>query len=242
MDNFSYWDAAFHLVKLLYIYIKRIVMAKTALLLGATGATGSELLKLLLDDSRYSKVKVFARSSTGIVNAKLEEHITDVLKLEAHSENFTGDEVFCCIGTTKAKTPDKEMYRKIDYGIPVSAAKLARLNDIPALIVISAMGADASSSIFYNRVKGEMQEAVLKQGIAKTHILQPSLIVAERDESRPMEKVASVFMKLLNPVLPKKYRSIKAVTIATAMLWLANNEYPAGIITSDVIQKLGRGA
>ena len=216
-------------------------MAKTAILLGATGATGREVLKLLLNDKRYDKVKLFNRNKVGIQDDKIEEHVIDLLKLEEHKAQFTGDEVFCCIGTTKAKTPDKETYYKIDYGIPVTAAKLANQNGINSFIVISAIGADKNSSIFYNRTKGEMQDAVLKEGIANTYILQPSLIVAHRNDMRLMEQIGAVAMKLLNPLLlggAAKYRSIKAATIAKAMLWLANNNYAEAIVTSDIIAKL----
>ena len=216
-------------------------MAKTAILLGATGATGREVLKLLLNNERYDKVKLFNRNKVGIQDGKIEEHIIDLLKLEEHKAQFTGDEVFCCIGTTKAKTPDKETYYKIDYGIPVTAAKLANQNGINSFIVISAIGADKNSSIFYNRTKGEMQDAVLREGIANTYILQPSLIIAHRNDMRHMEQIAAVAMKLLNPLLlggAAKYRSIKAATIAKAMLWLANNNYAEAIVTSDIIAKL----
>jgi hypothetical protein len=149
--------------------------------------------------------------------------------------------VFCCIGTTKAKTPDKNTYYKIDYGIPAVAAKLAKANGIANFIVVSAIGADKNSSIFYNRTKGQMEEAVLKENIASTHLLQPSLIVAKRKDSRVMEKLAAGFMQLLNPLLfggAAKFKSIKASAIAKTMVWLANNSYPEVIVTSDKIAEI----
>lgn len=218
-------------------------MPKTAIILGASGASGGEVLRLLLNDSRYEKVKLFSRSSINNKNSKIEEYIIDLFELEKHAEAFTADEVYCCIGTTKAKTPDKKTYHKIDYGIPVTAAKLAKANKIPVFIVISAIGADADSSIFYSRTKGEMQDDVLGANIPTTYILQPSLIVAERNDSRIMEKLASGFMKLINPVLQggaAKYRSIKAGNVAKAMVWLANNDYKRIFITSDKIEKMSR--
>lgn len=217
-------------------------MGKTAIILGATGATGNLLVKTLISDSRYDKIKLFSRSSAGISSIKVEEYLTDLFELEKCSADFTGDEVFCCIGTTKSKTPDEETYRKIDYGIPVAAAKLARKNNINTFIVMSALGADVNSSIFYNRTKGEMQRDVAAAGVPKTYILQPSLILAERDETRVMEKVAAGFMWLINPLLiggAAKFKSIKAKTIAKAMIWLANNKYDEVIVTSDKLQKLG---
>lgn len=218
-------------------------MSKTAILIGGSGAVGSELLQLLLTDDRYDKVKLFLRSKGDVSHPKIEEHIIDMFQLEKYTDVFTGDEVYCCIGTTKAQTPDKETYRKIDYGIPAAAAKLAAANGIKTFVVISAIGADADSSIFYNKTKGEMQDAVLSENIPKTHILQPSLIVAKRKDSRIVEKAAQGFMWLLNPLLfggAAKYRSIKANTIAKAMLWLANNEYHVTIVASDKIEELGK--
>lgn len=218
-------------------------MSKTAILLGATGATGSELLQLLLNDHRYDTVKLFSRKVSGIKHPKVKEYVIDMFDLEKHAADFTGDVVFCCIGTTKAKTPDTDTYYKIDYGIPVAAATLAALNGIESYIVISALGADKNSGIFYNRTKGQMQEAVLEQGIPNTHILQPALIVAERPENRLGEKIASAVFKLINPLLIgnlKKYRSIATVTIAKAMIWLDNNNHPKIIVPSDEIQELGK--
>jgi len=217
-------------------------MTKTAIILGATGATGKELLALLLKDDRYGTIKLFSRSAVGIQNPKIEEHIVNLFELDKHAGIFTADEVFCCIGTTKAQTPDKQTYFDIEYGIPTTAAKLAKANGIPTFIGISALGSNANSRIFYVRNKGLMQDTVLKQQIPKTHILQPSLIVARhRRDSRIAETFFTGLMALLNPLLfggMAKYKSIKAADIAQAMLWLANAQYPDVIVTSDKIQQI----
>ncbi|MCG2419974.1 NAD(P)H-binding protein [Aequorivita sp. F47161] len=209
---------------------------KSAIILGATGLTGSILLEKLLTDASFEKIKLFSRSSVENNSPKIEEHLIDMFQLEAHSEAFKADVVFCCIGTTKAKTPDKEIYKKIDYGIPVAAAKLAKQNGIEKFIVISALGADEKSSIFYNKVKGEMERDVLQQNIENTYILQPSLIVGDRNESRLGEEIATFFMKTIGFLIPKKYKMIKAETIAKAMLVLAKDGYSEQIITSEKIK------
>ncbi len=214
-------------------------MKKTAIILGATGLTGSILLKKLLKDPVYEKIKLFSRSTADMNSPKIEEHLIDMLQLEKHSEAFKADVVFCCIGTTKSKTPNKETYKKIDYGIPVTAAKLAKKNGIKTFIVISAMGADENSSIFYNKTKGEMQRDVLNQHIENTYILQPSLIVGDREENRFGEKMATIFMKTFGFLIPKKYKMIKAETIAEAMLALAKKGYSEKIITSEKLQNIG---
>ncbi|TRW22221.1 nucleoside-diphosphate sugar epimerase [Flavobacterium zepuense] len=216
-------------------------MPKTAIILGASGATGGEVLQLLLNDDRYGKVKLFNRSSINIQHPKIEENIINIFELDKHADYFTADEVYCCIGTTKAKTPDKETYYKIDYGIPAAAAKLAKANGIGTFILVSAIGANKNSSIFYVRIKGEVEETVINEHIANTHILQPSLIVAQRKDNRVMEKVMIGLFALLNPLLfggAAKYKSIKASQIAKAMVWLANNRYEKLIVTSDKIAEL----
>jgi uncharacterized protein YbjT (DUF2867 family) len=214
---------------------------KKAIILGATGLTGGILLQLLLADDRYNSVTVFTRNPLGLTHPKLSEIQCDLLKLEEQQAAFTADEVFCCIGTTKAKTPNKELYKSIDFGIPVSAAQLCKKNNITTFLVISAMGADPNSSVFYNKVKGEMETAVLDLGLPKTHILQPSLIGGDRNESRPAEYFGKQLMKILSIFLMgslRKYRTIAPESIAQTMVWLANNPYAENRLTSDIIIKI----
>jgi uncharacterized protein YbjT (DUF2867 family) len=216
---------------------------KTAIILGATGLTGGILLRQLLKDDRYIKIKLFSRTSIGFVHPKLEEYIGDLLELDNFRTNFTADEVFCCIGTTKAKTPDTEMYKKIDFGIPVSAAEISKLNGIDTFLAISAMGANSKSGITYNRIKGEMEEAVLNLGIPRTYILQPSLIGGDREEKRLGEWIAKQVMKVFNLVLVgplEKFKSIDPELIAGSMVWLANNNYGIVRIQSHEIKKIYR--
>lgn len=214
---------------------------KTAIVLGATGLTGGKLLELLLEDPRYGTIKLFSRSSIHPSHEKIKEYTGDLMQLENFRSNFTGDEVFCCIGTTKSRTPNKEVYRNIDYGIPVNAAKLCKANEIHTFIVISALGASPDSSVFYNRTKGEMEAAVIEVGLPKTHIMQPSLISGKRKERRAGEWIFKKLMRIVNIVLVgplEKYRSIRPETIAKAMVWLANHGEERTRIPSDQIKKL----
>ncbi len=215
---------------------------RSAIILGATGLTGSLLLNKLVADDSYSSIKLFSRKASGNTSPKVEEFIGDLLQLEHFKNEFTADEVFCCIGTTSAKTKDRTIYKAIDYGIPHEAAKLARENNIPTFIVISAMGANARSKIFYNRTKGEMEQAVLNQKIPNTYILRPSLILGPRNEKRLGESLGAVVMKISHVLLTgslKKYRAIEADCIANAMIKLAKSKHNTQIVNSDVIQKLG---
>ena len=217
-------------------------MKKTAIILGATGLTGGNLLDFLLKNDRYGKIKVFSRSSVGISNPKLEEHLIDLFELEKHKEIFQADEVFCCIGTTKSKTPDNSLYKKIDYGIPFAAAKLCKENNIDTFIVISAMGANPESKVFYNKTKGEMERDVLKQNIKNTYILQPGLIGGNRSEKRLGESIAKFLFKILNPIIPKNYRTISPETIAKAMVTLANQGYSKNRVENQTIKEIAENA
>ncbi|PHN92274.1 nucleoside-diphosphate sugar epimerase [Maribacter sp. 6B07] len=219
-------------------------MKKTAIILGASGLTGGLLLEKLIVDDRYKSIKLFSRSSIKGLPNKVKQYIGNLLELEQFKNDFTGDEVFCCIGTTAKKTPDKSLYRDIDYGIPVAAAKLAKANGINTFLAISAMGANKKSSVFYNRTKGEMEQEVLNQAIPRTSILRPSLIGGERNEQRLLEKIGLVVFKVIQPLFIgplKKYRIINADSIAQAMLNLANTTSNTDvIITSNDIEQLAK--
>ena len=216
-------------------------MSKTAIILGATGLTGSFLLKRLIPDKNYEKIILFSRSATPVKSSKIEEHLIDMFELGKYRDKFKADVVFCCIGTTQKQTPNKEIYRKVDYGIPVTAANLCVENKIENFLVISALGADAQSRFFYNRTKGEMENAVLRHKIMYTYIFQPSLIAGERKEKRPMEFVGKQLMKAANFVMfgpLKKYQSIHPDSIAIAMQKVAQNGYEKIRIESDEIKKI----
>ncbi|WP_373058119.1 NAD(P)H-binding protein [Zunongwangia sp. H14] len=216
---------------------------KTAIVLGATGLTGGILLRKLLENADYSKILLFSRSPAHVPDVKIEEHLINLFELEKHAEEFKADEVFCCIGTTKSKTPDKQKYKAIDYGIPVTAAKLCEANNIPCFLVVSAMGSDPKSKIFYNKIKGKMERDVLQCNIRKTYIFKPSLIVGNRNETRTGENIAKALIKVLNPLLKgpfRKYRSVAAETIAEAMILVAKDGYHKTRIESDEIEKIAK--
>ncbi|WP_397446465.1 NAD(P)H-binding protein [Polaribacter sp. R77954] len=220
-------------------------MGKTAIILGATGLTGGILLRKLIDDENYSTIKLFSRRTVGIKSSKIKEYLIDVLALKQSAKDFTADEVFCCIGTTTAKTKDKKLYKAIDYGIPVTASKLAKQHNIATFIVMSSMGADAKSAVFYNRTKGEMERDVLKQSIPNTYILRPSLIGGNRNENRVGERIGKAIMRIINPIMIgnlKKYKMIYPEKIANCMHFLANTNTNTNtnttILTSDEIQEI----
>ncbi|WP_458626552.1 NAD(P)H-binding protein [Winogradskyella sp. PC D3.3] len=221
-------------------------MKKTAIILGASGLTGGFVLQKLIEDERYDTIKLFSRSKMEGLPNKVQQFIGNLLEINQFKADFTADDVYCCIGTTAKKTPNKTLYKKIDFGIPVAAAKLSKENNIPTFLVISAMGANKNSTVFYNKTKGEMENSILKQQIKNTFVLRPSLIGGDRQETRLLEKIGLVIFKVIQPLFIgklKKYKIVNAKTIAQAMIHLANtNDYADVIITSEDINKLGNNA
>jgi len=218
-------------------------MAKIAIILGATGLTGSLLTNNLISDSRFDKIKLFTRRATGFEHPKIEEIHCDLLNLEAHKEQFIGDVVFCCIGTTKAKTPDRDMYHKIDYGIPLEAIHLCKTNNIETFMVISSIGVSPKSRFFYVRTKGEMERDVLKVGIKNTFLMKPAFIDGRKKEDRKGESRLQFLMHLIDFFMIgplKKYRSIQSQQIANAMVYLSHYPTNKHYILNPFIKELSK--
>lgn len=216
-------------------------MSKTAIILGATGLTGGLLTELLIKDETFSKIKLISRRATGFEHPKVEDIICDVLALNIIKSQFTGDVVFCCIGTTKAKTPDRDLYYKIDHGIPVNAARLAKENNIPTFMVISSAGTSTKSPFFYVRTKGEMERDVLEIGVQNTYIMKPAFINGRPDEDRKGEKGLKMIMAVSDFLMVgplKKYRSVMASDIAKSMAYLATSPVSHNNIMNQEIKTL----
>ena len=160
-------------------------MKKTAIVIGATGLVGSHIADLLLDDERYSTVKVFHRRSTGIRHRKLEEYIIDFDKIETWCNQLTGDELYSAMGTTIRKAGSKEAQYKIDVTYPLKVAEAAASNGVKKYSLVSSAGADKDSKLFYPRIKGELDEAVKKLSFDRITIMRPSILEGDRQESRP---------------------------------------------------------
>jgi uncharacterized protein YbjT (DUF2867 family) len=216
---------------------------KSAILLGATGLTGNYVLNKLLKRDDYSKIIVFSRRALEVTHEKLEVIVCDLLDLEDQKDKFKADEVYVCIGTTNNKTPNKKLYRDIDFGIPVTASQLCRENRIDTIAVMSSLGSNPKSSSFYTKTKGEMEQSILEIEIPNTFLLRPSIIMGRRKESRTGESLGKLLFLLFSPILVgplKKYKAIRAETIASAMINLCNGKFEEkGIIESDKIWTIG---
>jgi len=217
-------------------------MAYKAIIAGASGLIGSELLTILLNQPEYAEVVILVRKSTGIQHAKLKERVIDYDLLDSYADEISGHAIFSCLGTTNNKTPDKDIYRKIDHDYPVKLAQLGLKNGVKQFHLVSSLGADAKSTAFYLKLKGETEEDIEKVGLKTVHIYQPSLITGDRKEHRLAEKIMTPIMKVIDPLLfggLKKYRSIHAQTIAMAMFKQSiTNEEGVFIHPSDNIKQI----
>ncbi|MCC6570677.1 MAG: oxidoreductase [Chitinophagales bacterium] len=202
-------------------------MEKTALLAGATGLVGGYVLEQLLDDSFFDKVIVISRRPLTVKHPKLEVILSEADALDQHADKIKADIVFCCLGTTIKKAGSQEAFKAIDYFYPLHLAVTAQKNGAQKYLLISALGANKHSAIFYNRVKGETEEAIAALHYPAFHILQPSLIMGERQEKRFGEQIAQKFSPVFNALMLgplTKYKSIDAQQIAKAMLHYAKSD------------------
>lgn len=194
---------------------------KTALIAGSTGLIGKQLLELLLEDSAYVKVIAISRRPLSIQHAKLENVVVDFDSLNTHSNLLKADDVFCCLGTTIRIAKTKEAFRKVDFDYPVELANVANNQEATQYFLISALGADKNSSVFYNRVKGEVEEAIQAISFPSFHIFRPSLLLGNRTEERTGEGAATSFFKIFGFLIPLKYKAIESAKVARAMLAIA---------------------
>ncbi|MGZ3823233.1 MAG: oxidoreductase, partial [Mucilaginibacter sp.] len=195
-------------------------MPNKAVIAGASGLIGSSLLHILLDAEQYNEVLVLVRKELPVQHKKLVQLVIDFDKLDEHAAAITGYALFCCLGTTKKKTPDPKEYSKIDHHYPLQLAQLAKQNGVKQYHLVSSLGANSNSSQFYLKTKGETEEAIKKVGIRSLNIYQPSFLTGNRKESRFGEGFMIGLMKLIDPILVgglKKYTSIAAETVARAM-------------------------
>jgi uncharacterized protein YbjT (DUF2867 family) len=196
---------------------------KIALVIGATGLIGKQLLALLIDSDKYSIVKAVTRKPISSENSKLENIVVDYSKLANYGDQFQADDVFCCLGTTMKQAGSKEAFQRVDFDYPLEIAALTKAKGANKYFLVSALGAGKNSSIYYNRVKGEVEDAIANIGFLAIHIFRPSLLLGPREEKRSGEDAAKIIYKIFNFLIPAKYKAIDSAKVAKAMLHFAND-------------------
>jgi len=203
-------------------------------LLGATGLVGGHALDLLASDPAFSRIVVPVRRKFAEAMApRVEAQVIDFERLDERPDLFRVDQVICALGTTiRAVGGSRERFRAVDFGIPFTAAKMSLAQGVRHFLLVSALGANARSRVFYNRVKGELEDALRTMGFRSVTIVRPSLLLGDRREPRLGEEIAKRFGWLV----PGRYRPIHARHVAAALVRGAREDVPGlHILESDEI-------
>ncbi len=214
---------------------------KTALLFGASGLVGGQLLNQLISNNNYSKIKVFVRSVPQISNPKIEIIETDFNNLANHKEDIKGDDCFFCIGTTKKNSPDKNEYRRVELDVPKDIAIIAKSNSVNSFVFVSSGYADPNSSGDYLKFKGLVEEELKRLSFNKLGIMRPSFLIGDRKEKRVGEKLGIFLFKLLSPLFLgplKKMKPIQSEKVAKAMIKISNGDFIQQIFESNEIVEI----
>ncbi|MDC3060787.1 NAD(P)H-binding protein [Candidatus Pelagibacter sp.] len=217
---------------------------KTALIFGSSGLVGKNLLNQIINNSNYSKVKIFVRSSLEISDPKVEIINTDFKDLQKIKNLIIGDDCFFCIGTTKKNSPDRNEYRRIELDLPKKIAQISKSNDIRSFIYVSSGFADPNNSGDYLKFKGLVEEEIKSLNFEKIGILRPSFLLGNRKEKRVGEKIGIFIFKLLSPLFfgpIKKMKPIHSEKVAKAMIKIANENLGKTILESDEIVEISSG-
>jgi uncharacterized protein YbjT (DUF2867 family) len=220
------------------------IMQKEVIIFGATGAVGSELLRLCLDGNRYSRVHVIARRPTSLTHEKLQWTTAefDALdNLELVSGLVDGD-AYCCLGTTIKAAGSEEAFRRVDYAYVLNAARFAKKSSVTQFSLVTAIAANPESRILYNRTKGEVEAALIEEGFPTLNIFRPALLKGKRAEFRLKEEIGNWLMFLVTPLFHiglQRYKPVEISTLARALYVSAdrkNKTISPRIFESDEIQ------
>jgi uncharacterized protein YbjT (DUF2867 family) len=221
-------------------------MNKSAVVFGATGLVGKELIFELLEHSDFLSVKAIVRNTLPFSNPKLEQVIAaDFTRLDQQSGSLAADVFFCCVGTTIKKAGSQDAFRKVDLEIPLAVARMAESLHVPNLVIISSIGANEQSSNFYLRTKGEMEQQVKAVYHGNLKIVRPSFLMGNRAEFRLGEKIGIYIAKALGIVMIgplRKYKGIQAWDAARAMIQSIELPKERQIIESDELHLLAKSA
>ena len=216
---------------------------KTALVFGASGLVGSQLVNLLIKSSDHSKIKLFVRSPIKFDSSKVQVIQTDFHNLSNYINDIKGDDCFFCIGTTKKNSPDKNEYKRIELEIPKEIGQISKLNLVKSFSFVSSGYANPKHSGDYLRYKGLVEEELKRLQFDKLGILRPSFLIGERKENRIGEKIGILIFKILSPIFIgplKKMKPIQANIVAKAMLNISKNDLTKNTFESNEIVELSK--
>lgn len=215
---------------------------KTVLLLGATGLVGGHIIVLLRGHEYCDRIISLTRSAINGAAAfsKLDARIIDFERPDDWRDQVAADQTICALGTTIKKAGSRKAFRRVDFDYPLTIARAALAGGCRHFLLVSAMGADPTSRVFYNRVKGELEAAILGLGFECVSIFRPSLLLGDRREFRPGEAVGQVLGRWLAFAIPKRYRPVHARTVAAAVVRVAAADAAGNrVLASDAIAEWG---
>ncbi len=212
--------------------IVRAPSSKIALIAGSTGLIGGHCLQLLLEHPAYAQVIALVRKPQRVTHPRYREIVTSFADLGSIPP-IAADDAFCALGTTIKKAGSKEAFRHVDHDAVANFAYWARAGETQCFCVVSSIGADSNSGTFYLAVKGEMEEGIAEQRFPRSHIFRPSVLLGDRNESRPGEALMAGILRLTAPLLIgplREYRAIEAASVAQAMVAVAQQDEPGRFV------------
>lgn len=219
-------------------------MPKTAVVAGSTGLVGNHLIQILAQSHEYEAVIALVRKGSNVIYDGVFTVEVDYQRLADFAENLQADDVYCCLGTTMKKAGSKASFYQVDYTFPFELAMIAGKNGSARFNIVTASGANSASLFYYNRVKGDIEKAIMKLNIPNINIFRPSLLLGNRSEKRMGEQVGAAIAKLMNPVMLgrlRRYRAIKGANVAKAMYRVSQlDKTGAQIYESDKIYEISQ--
>jgi uncharacterized protein YbjT (DUF2867 family) len=216
---------------------------RSAVLVGASGLVGARLLTRLLAHPDYERVTVWVRRPVSLEIHKFAQVVVDFDRLQEHAQQLVADDVYVALGTTIKNAGSQEAFRRVDHDYPLEIARIAVRQGVQRFLMVSALGADAQSRVFYNRVKGEVETDIRAIGLPKVWFFRPSLLAGDRTESRPGERIGIAVGKVIAPLMLgglRRYRPINVDAVAAAMIYAATCNVQPGVVESEEIARLAR--
>jgi len=211
---------------------------KKAIVIGATGMVGTQLIKQLIENETYSEIVSLVRRSSGITHPKLKEQIINFDEPENWSNVVTGDVLFSTLGTTLAQAKNKEAQFEVDFTYQFTVAKIAAKNGVSNYVLISSAGSNSNSIVFYTSMKGKLEDAVKRLPFNVISIIRPGQLAGDRTEKRTSEKIGLSVMHFINKLgMMKRYKPIYAHKVARAMINAAEKK-ESGTYTLDKVFEL----